>query len=91
MELLQWINHDIHCSCGRTHRCDIGCVDIGADALSRLPEHIAGYHHILLVADSNTYTLCGERVRAMLINRSQIEAYSKNASAKFPSDIIGTI
>ena len=66
MELLQWINHDIHCSCGRTHRCDIGCVDIGADALSRLPEHIAGYHHVLLVADSNTYPLCGERVCAML-------------------------
>ena len=66
MELLNWINRDIECSCGRTHRCDIGCVDIASGALARLAEHVAGYRNILLVADSNTYPLCGNRVHDML-------------------------
>lgn len=66
MELLNWINRDIACSCGRTHRCDIGCVDIASGALTRLPDHLKQYSHILLVADSNTYPLCGDRVRELL-------------------------
>ena len=66
MELLNWINRDIACTCGRTHRCDIGCVDIASGALARLPDHLKAYNHILLVADSNTYPLCGDRVRELL-------------------------
>lgn len=66
MELTQILNRDIVCSCGRTHRCDIDLVDIGEGAIGRLPESAAKYGNILLVADNNTYAICGERVRALL-------------------------
>ena len=66
MELFELLNRDIECSCGRTHRCDIGKVDIGVGALERLPGTLDGYKNVLLVADSNTYAVCGERVKALL-------------------------
>ncbi len=66
MELLNWINRDIVCVCGRTHRCDIDCVAIGTGVLDALPENLTAYDHILLVADSNTYAVCGDRVRDLL-------------------------
>jgi len=59
------INRDLHCSCGRTHRCDIEALRIGAGVLDELPTLI-DHKQILLVADANTYPLCGERVRALL-------------------------
>jgi len=62
------INREIHCSCGRTHRCDIEVLRIGEGVLSELPALIA-HRHILLVADANTYPLCGDRVRALLGER----------------------
>ena len=69
MEILELLNRDIHCSCGKTHRCDIACVEIGKDALRALPGAIATYRSVLLVADGNTYPLCGDRVKTMLGNR----------------------
>lgn len=66
MELNQLLNRDIACSCGRTHRCDIDLVDIGRGAIERLPESVNKFENILLVADSNTYTVCGERVSNLL-------------------------
>ena len=62
------INRDLSCSCGRTHRCDIEYLKIGAGALNELATLIP-HQKILLVADSNTYPLCGDRVRAMLGDR----------------------
>ena len=62
------INRDLECSCGRTHRCDIEVLKIGVGVLDLLPELIA-HQHILLVADSNTYPLCGERVKSLLGKR----------------------
>lgn len=66
MEVHSMINRDIHCSCGRIHRCDIGTVEIGTGALNALAQATALYKSILLVADGNTYPLCGERVKALL-------------------------
>jgi len=66
MELNQLLNHDITCSCGRTHRCDIDLVDIGRGAVERLPESVKNFENILLVADSNTFAVCGERVSNLL-------------------------
>ena len=66
MELEKLLNRDIPCSCGRVHRCDIDVVDIGRDAIDRLPESAKKYANILLVADSNTYGVCGEVVSAVL-------------------------
>lgn len=64
-ELLQ----ERSCSCGRVHSCGIRCVRIGADALEAAPDLIWNYHHILLVADTNTYQLCGVKVEALLGHR----------------------
>lgn len=66
MELNQLLNRDITCSCGRTHRCDIDLVDIGRGAIERLPESVNKFENILLVADSNTYAVCGERVSNLI-------------------------
>ena len=66
MEVSKLINHDLHCSCGRVHRCDIPQLRIGKGALEFLPEMTREYRHILLVADKNTYALCGERVKRLL-------------------------
>ncbi len=59
------------CACGMIHRCDIRQVRIGANALESLPELTAGYAHILVAADNNTYPLCGARVEALLGSRRE--------------------
>lgn len=69
MNIQDWLNKDIHCTCGRVHRCDIAVVEIGKDALETLPRATARYRRILLVADGNTYPLCGERIRGLLGER----------------------
>lgn len=69
MEIEALLNRDIPCSCGRTHRCDIEQVLIGDRALEKLSEALGKYRHVLLVADENTYPLCGERVCALLGDR----------------------
>ena len=69
MNMQDWLNKDIHCTCGRTHRCDIAVVKIGRDALEGLQGAISRYRRILLVADGNTYPLCGERVKELLGER----------------------
>ena len=69
MKLTDLVNRDIDCTCGRTHRCDIPHIHIGRDALLALPPAVTEYHHVLLVADRNTYPLCGDRVVALLADR----------------------
>lgn len=69
MELNQVINRDIVCACGRIHRVDIGCVAIERGALERLPGLCAAYRRIVLVADSNTWRVCGHAVPAYLGDR----------------------
>lgn len=66
MNIYDLINKDIHCICGSTHRCDIEILKIGSGVLHQLPQLLADRRHILLVADSNTYPLCGESVRLLL-------------------------
>lgn len=59
------------CSCGKEHSCEIKSVQIGKHALAAIPALTAAYHHILLVADENTYAVCGEEVTAALGERRQ--------------------
>ena len=66
MNIQELLNQDIHCSCGKKHRCDIACIEIGKRALDRLTAATADYQNVLLVADGNTYPLCGERVKTLL-------------------------
>ena len=55
-----------HCTCRRNHTCDIRYVEIGQGVLSRLSEICADFDHIVLVADENTYPLCGDTVCNLL-------------------------
>ena len=66
MKLYDIINQDIECVCGKTHRCDIKTVRIEKNAMSSLAKDTADYKSILLVADENTYAICGERVKKLL-------------------------
>ncbi|MBQ8356492.1 MAG: sn-glycerol-1-phosphate dehydrogenase [Clostridia bacterium] len=68
MKLTDIINKDLVCTCGRTHRCVIHAVRIGAGVLAELPGLLTA-QHIVLVSDRNTDALCGDRVRALLGDR----------------------
>ncbi len=54
------------CSCGKKHSCDIRAVIIKEGAISEIPSLIDSYENILLIADKNTYRVCGEDVRQQL-------------------------
>ena len=54
------------CSCGMAHKCPIDRVIIGENACAFLPDLTEGYANILLVADQNTYRVCGQDVARIL-------------------------
>lgn len=54
------------CSCGKKHSCDIKHIHIGKGALNALPGTVKEYSHILLVADPNTYGVCGKQAEQLL-------------------------
>ena len=56
--------HD--CPCGKDHNCPIDFVEIGSGVLPRIAEICAGYKKILLVADQNTWRVCGAEVESYL-------------------------
>jgi glycerol-1-phosphate dehydrogenase [NAD(P)+] len=49
-----------------SHKCPIDHVIIGENALDSLPDLTEGYASILLVADKNTYRVCGRDVERIL-------------------------
>ena len=57
------------CACGMEHNCEIGSIVIGPGALNELPALTGGYDRILLVADCNTYAVCGDQVVELLEHR----------------------
>lgn len=69
MKIDQWINRDIQCSCGRTHRCDIASLRIGSGVIEELPSLTAAFSHILLVSDQNTAPLAEARACELLGDR----------------------
>ncbi len=60
---------DVKCSCGQVHSCGIKNVLIEAGASKKAGELSCGYNRILLVADTNTYAVCGKRVVSQLGER----------------------
>jgi len=66
LDIASYCNRKIACSCGRTHFCPITDVVVESGALKALPELLQEYKQILLVADQNTYKVCGEEVRLLL-------------------------
>ncbi len=68
MDLNAYLNKEIRCSCGRTHYASAKAVFIEKDALKRIPGFIqeAGYTHVLLAADPNTWKAAGEKTAELL-------------------------
>ena len=60
---------DYLCSCGRRHRVPISHIVTGGGILNSLPEIVRDFagKNALLVGDTHTYPLAGERVRALLV------------------------
>ena len=54
------------CSCGVEHSCDIKDVIIESGAVNKVKDLIGDYKKIVLVADSNTYPLCGDNVKEQI-------------------------
>ncbi len=70
MRISELINRDLNCVCGRTHRCDIGCIEIGESVLYKLPK-LTDAKHILLLSDQNTFAVCGDRVLSLMNERTE--------------------
>ncbi len=66
MDIRDVLKGKYDCACKREHPCDIRYVEIGDNVLEKLPEICAPFSRIHLVADGNTYPLCGDRVKAAL-------------------------
>ena len=69
MEIKELLLGKENCSCGRSHKCPIAHVIISDNAFESIPEITADYEHILLVADRNTYGVCGAEVAGKLGDR----------------------
>lgn len=59
------------CECGAVHTCDIEKVIIRSGAIEELRNLTENYRSILVVADSNTYKTCGDRVVELLGKKTE--------------------
>lgn len=85
MDINQLLNHDIECECGKVHRCDIETLKIGYDVLNQL-DQLINYKNILLVADKNTFALCGEKVQKILGDKIQTTYVFQNDGFLVPNE-----
>ena len=56
----------IECTCGKTHTCDIKKVVIKPGAVEELSAMVTEWNNIVVIADKNTYGVCGDDVVAQL-------------------------
>ncbi len=57
------------CACGMEHRCDIKEVVIEKGAVSKIGDLADNYNNIVIVADRNTYAVCGDTVTKQVANK----------------------
>ena len=60
----------IDCECGKRHECPIKSVYIEKNAINRLVDICAEYNGILIVADQNTFSVAGEKIKTVLCGKS---------------------
>ena len=60
---------DKPCSCGMTHTCSIKHILVEEGANDKLGGLLGDYKKILLVADTNTYATCGDKIRSQIGDR----------------------
>ena len=66
MDIKSVLGGKYDCACKKEHPCDIRYVELGNGVIEKLGEICSPFSNILLVADGNTYPLCGDRVVAAL-------------------------
>ncbi|MBO4885313.1 MAG: sn-glycerol-1-phosphate dehydrogenase [Clostridia bacterium] len=71
MNISALCNRVITCSCGHTHFCPIEEAVVCQGALERLPSLTVNYQAIFMVADDNTWAVCGDRATAFMHGRVQ--------------------
>ena len=59
------------CGCGKSHTCDINNVIIEKGAINRIYDLAPEYERIILVADKNTYDVCGKKAAELLKEKLQ--------------------
>ena len=74
------------CDCGKTHRCSVKSVLIGEGVLEKLPAVLGNYKSILLVADKNTYLVCGNTVAELLDSRIQRRLIYQDDGVLIPNE-----
>lgn len=57
------------CTCGMEHSCDIKEVVIEKGAISKIKQLVNNYNNIVIVADKNTYAVCGDAVVKQVGNK----------------------
>lgn len=65
LDIASYCGREIACGCGKKHFCAIRDVTVKRGALAELPRLTAGYKKVFVVADNNTFPICGERVLAL--------------------------
>ena len=69
MELSELLRGKENCECGMSHYCPIKYLVIEEGALKKIPELVAEYSNILIVADVNTYRVCGKAVEELISDK----------------------
>ncbi len=59
------------CNCGKNHTCNIDKVIIEEGAINKIYDLAADYSRIIVVADKNTYAVCGRKVAELLKEKLQ--------------------
>ena len=66
MDIKEFLKGITDCECGMTHLCPIDSVIIKKNACEDLAALTESYKNILLVADTNTYSVCGDKVKSAI-------------------------
>ncbi len=86
MEIKDFLKGIKNCSCGKEHECPTEHVIIREGAFDALPDITAKFNSILLVADTNTYAVCGENVKSKLCGKVQNTLIYKRDGVLVPNE-----
>ena len=77
---------DMPCSCGMTHTCSIKHILVEQGANDKLCGLLGDYRKILLVADTNTYATCGDKIKAQIGDRLESELIYQRDGLVIPNE-----
>lgn len=65
LELTQYLNKNISCSCGKEHTTSLKDIIIGKNVLSKVPDLVKKYHYkkVFLISDINTFEIAGNQIK----------------------------